>query len=160
MFNLVTNDLKAGTVYKHPLTDPRARTYSPIETTDALVQWVKSQPEGQSWMATASYATIHAPYQQVPQSLVPGEPDLSEIRCGATNESDQTTQPPALSDIHKLSDQMVEAMDTEIGRLLVEIGVASKKPDGTLDYDPGGVQHNGHHHWRQRNLFAECQGAI
>ena len=44
VFNLVTNDLKSGTVYKHPLTDPRARTYSPIETTDAAVKWIKSQP--------------------------------------------------------------------------------------------------------------------
>lgn len=137
VFNLVTNDLKACTVYKHPLTDPRARMYSPIETTDALVQWVKSQPEGQPWMATASYATIHAPYQQVPQSLVPGEPDLSAIRCGTTNETTPPPPPPRLSDIHKLSDQMVEAMDTEIGRLLVETGIASKRTDGTIDYDPG-----------------------
>ncbi|HEX4771386.1 MAG TPA: sulfatase-like hydrolase/transferase [Bryobacteraceae bacterium] len=137
VFNLVTNDLKAGTVYKHPLTDPRARMYSPVETTDALVQWVKSQPAGQSWMATASYASIHAPYQQAPQSLVPGEPDLSAVRCGATNESKEAMNPPPLTDIHKLSDQMLEAMDTEIGRLLVETGAASKKPDGTLDYDPG-----------------------
>jgi hypothetical protein len=28
-------------------------------------------------------------------------------------------------------------MDTEIGRLLVEIGVAAKRPDGSLEYDPG-----------------------
>lgn len=137
VFNLVTNDLRSGTVYKHPLTDPRARMYSPIETTDAAIKWIKSQPEGQAWMATAAYATIHAPYQQAPQSLVPGEPDLSSIRCGATNESKQAMQSPPLSDIHELSNQMLEAMDTEIGRLLVEIGLTSKRLDGTLEYDPG-----------------------
>ncbi len=137
VFNLVTNDLATRSVYKHPLTDSRARMYSPIETTDALVSWVKSQPVGQPWMATASYATIHAPYQQVPHSLVPGEPDLTAIRCGTTNETDPPQPAPGLSDIHKLSNQMVEAMDTEIGRLLVQIGVASKNPDGTLAYDPG-----------------------
>jgi arylsulfatase A-like enzyme len=134
VFNLVTNDLEKGTVYKHPLTDPRARMYSPIETTDALVKWVKSQPDSQPWMATASYASIHAPYQQTPQSLTPGEPDLSGIRCGATQENPNG---PTLADLHQLSNQMVEAMDTEIGRLLVEIGVASKRPDGSLEYDPG-----------------------
>ncbi|MBV8865939.1 MAG: sulfatase-like hydrolase/transferase [Acidobacteriaceae bacterium] len=132
VFNLVTNDREAGTVYKHPLTDPRARMYSPIETTDAAVKWIKSQPNGQPWMATASYAAIHAPYQQAPQSLTPGEPDLSDVPCAGPN---QTNAP--LKDIHKLSNQMVEAMDTEIGRLLIESGVASKKPDGTIEYDPG-----------------------
>jgi arylsulfatase A-like enzyme len=131
VFNLVTNDLKAGTVYKHPLTDPRARMYSPIETTDALVKWVKSQPSGQPWMATASYAAIHAPYQQAPQSLTPGEPDLSGVPCAGPNQTSAS-----LADIHKLSDQMLEAMDTEIGRLLVETGVASRGTNGTLDYDP------------------------
>jgi hypothetical protein len=77
---------------------------------------------------TASYATIHAPYQQAPQSLTPRAPDLSDVPCGGQNAT--------LADIHKLSDQMLEAMDTEIGRLLVETGVASRRADGTLDYDP------------------------
>lgn len=133
VFNLVTNDLKTGTVYKHPLTDPRARTYSPTETTDALVKWVKSQPANQPWMATASYATIHAPYQQTPQPLTPAQPDLGNIPCGTTQVN---SNGPTLADIHQLSNQMVEAMDTEIGRLLAEIGVASRRPDGTLEYDP------------------------
>ncbi|MBV9498153.1 MAG: sulfatase-like hydrolase/transferase, partial [Acidobacteriaceae bacterium] len=133
VFNLVTNDLKAGTVYKHPLVDPRARMYSPTETTDAAINWIKSQPDGQPWMATAAYASIHAPYQQAPQLLTPGEPDLSNVRCGATKENSQT---PTLLDIHKLSNQMVEAMDTEIGRLLEKMGLAAKRADGTLEYDP------------------------
>ncbi|MBV8830831.1 MAG: sulfatase-like hydrolase/transferase [Acidobacteriaceae bacterium] len=128
VFNLVTNDLQAGTVYKHPLTDPRARIYSPIETTDAAVQWINSQPGDQPWMATVAYASIHSPYQQAPQSLTPSEPDLSGVICGG---STVTT-----GDYRTLSNQMVEAMDTEIGRLLVELGIASLKADGSLQYDP------------------------
>jgi hypothetical protein len=126
VINLVTNELKSGTVYKHPLTDPRARIYSPTETTDAAVQWIKSHRGDHSWMATVAYASIHSPYQQAPQSLTPGEPDLSGVHC-----SDGT-----ILETRTLSDQMVEAMDTEIGRLLVEIGVASRRPDGRLEYDP------------------------
>ena len=126
VFNLATNDLKAGTVYKHPLTDPRARTYSPTETTDAAVQWIKSQPIDQPWMATVSYAAIHAPYQQAPQSLTPNAQDLSGVPCaGGTSEQTRT-----------ISNQMLEAMDTEIGRLLVEIGLASRNEDGSLQYNP------------------------
>src|SRR5439155_108366 len=52
VFNLVKNDLSAGTVYKAPLTDPRARQYSPTETTNATISWIKSQPSNQPWMAT------------------------------------------------------------------------------------------------------------
>lgn len=126
VFGLVTNDLDAGRVYKHPLTDPRAREYSPTETTNAAVRWIKSQPGNQSWMATVSYATIHAPYQQAPQSLSPSEPDLSAVHCSGGT----------LVETRTLSDQMLEAMDTEIGRLLVEIGVASRKADGNLEYNP------------------------
>ena len=125
VFNLLTNDRTAGTVYKHPLTDPSARQYSPIETTDAAVKWIKSQAAGRPWMATASYALIHAPYQQAPQSLSPSEPDLSNVSCAG-----------ALKDTRTLSNQMVEALDTEIGRLLVETGIASQGPNGTLEYDP------------------------
>ena len=128
VFNLVTNDLKAGTVYKHPLTDPRARTYSPVETTDAAIQWIKSQPVNRPWMATISYATIHAPYQQAPQSLTPGQNDLSGVKCSGPGGS--------IGQTRVLSDQMLEAMDTEIGRLLVNIGAASRKADGALQYDP------------------------
>src|SRR5438270_1564211 len=126
VFNLVTNDLKTRSVNVYPLTDPRARMYSPTETTDALLKWVNSQPDGQPWMATASYASIHAPYQQAPQSLTPGEPDLSGVACNGS-----------LADLHQLSDQMLQAMDSEIGRLLAGIGLASKRADGTLEYDPG-----------------------
>ncbi len=126
VFNLVTNDLHAGTVYKHPLTDRRARMYSPTETTEATVRWIKSQPSNQPWMATVAYATIHAPYQQAPQSLTPGEPDLGGVQCTGGS----------IGDTRILSNQMVEAMDTEIGRLLVELGIASRRVDGTIEYDP------------------------
>src|SRR5690606_27483642 len=41
-----------------------------------------------------------------------------------------------LLDQRELTDLMLEALDKEIGRLLVEIGIAQYKKDGTLDYRP------------------------
>jgi len=128
VFNLVKNDLSAGTVYKAPLTDPRARQYSPTETTDATISWIKAQPSNQPWMATVSYASIHAPYQQAPQSLTPSASDVGGVHCtGGTIEETRT-----------LSNQMLEGLDSEIGRLLLGLGLATRKADGTLEYDPSG----------------------
>ncbi len=31
---------------------------------------------------------------------------------------------------------MIEAMDAEIGRVLVETGIATRRTDGRLQYDP------------------------
>src|SRR5690606_41517418 len=42
----------------------------------------------------------------------------------------------ALVDDHIVTNLMVEAMDTEIGRLLVELGLATWNQDGTLNYQP------------------------
>src|SRR5690606_30667518 len=39
-------------------------------------------------------------------------------------------------DAHTITSLMVEAMDTEIGRLLVELGLATWNDDGTLNYQP------------------------
>jgi hypothetical protein len=42
----------------------------------------------------------------------------------------------SLPDNRILSDQMIESMDTEIGRVLVELGLATRKLNGELDYHP------------------------
>jgi arylsulfatase A-like enzyme len=126
VFNLVTNDLKTGEVREYDLKNRRARTYSPTETTSAAVKWIKSQPANRPWMATVSYASIHSPYQQAPQSLTPGEQDLSGVHCTGGS----------IGETRTLSNQMLEAMDTEIGRLLVRTRIATRRVDGTLDYDP------------------------
>src|SRR5690606_17250532 len=41
-----------------------------------------------------------------------------------------------LADSHLITNLMIEAIDTEIGRLLVELGLASRNPDGSLHYEP------------------------
>jgi arylsulfatase A-like enzyme len=125
---LVENDRKTGTVktYDPPYTDPRQRTYSPIEETTAAIDWIKKQRGNRPWMTTVAYSSIHAPYQQAPQQLTPGSPDLSGVSCDGSK----------ITNTHTLGDQMLEAMDTEIGRLLVGAGLATRDQNGAVHYDP------------------------
>ena len=104
-------------------TDPRNRGYRTTLETDAAIQWIKSRSPARPWMATVSYSAAHTPYQQAPGSLVQGAPG-DDLSC--TEFSQQRV----------LSDKMTEAIDHEFGRLLVQTGLASRKADGSLDYDP------------------------
>jgi arylsulfatase A-like enzyme len=107
-------------------TDPRAREYITTQQTTAAIQWIRQQPPGTPWMATLSYSAAHLPVQPPPRALLPLDSiDSSQFDC-ATNIPEQRI----------IFTQMVEAMDHEIGRLLVEAGLASRSPDGNLEYHP------------------------
>ncbi|MBV9269445.1 MAG: sulfatase-like hydrolase/transferase, partial [Acidobacteriaceae bacterium] len=125
VWQLVENDLKTGTKISYPLTDPRGRTYSPIEETSSAIDWIKKQTGDNPWMVTVAYSSIHAPYQQAPQKLTPGSPDISGIPCDGST-----------PDTRRLSDQMLEGLDTEIGHLLLGAGVATRDQNGQVHYDP------------------------
>ena len=59
------------------------------------------------------------------RSLLPaGSTDTNGLDCADTVQQ------------RVLSNQMIEALDTELGRLLVETGLATRGPDGALLYDP------------------------
>src|SRR5690606_13965423 len=65
------------------------------------------------------------PLQQPPVGLLPsGTPAGSGLDCSASE------------DQRVITNQMVEALDAEIGRLLVETGLAILRDDGSLDYRP------------------------
>jgi arylsulfatase A-like enzyme len=112
-------------------TDSRARGFVGEATTTSAVNWINSEKNAnKSWMATVAFPQIHAPYEQVPQSLLAaGSPDLADLNCTGNLLNN-------LFAYHALSNQMLESMDTEIGRLLVQTGLASYNPDGTLNYQP------------------------
>ncbi len=104
-----------------------ARKYMSTVQTDTAIDWILDQSQGQPWMCTVSYDAIHTPYQQPPAHLYPPgfewPPDVEED-CGK-------------ADAQKiLGDLMLFAMDSEIGRLMVGIGLASRGPSGELIYDP------------------------
>jgi hypothetical protein len=100
-------------------------------TTNSAVSWINSeQEEHKTWMATVAFPQIHTPYQQVPKSLLPSSsPDLSHLHCTGNIANNFAVY-------HLLSNQMLESMDMEIGRLLVQTGLASYNPDGSLNYQP------------------------
>ncbi len=114
-----------GSVEEVPHTDPRARTYRGTLPVDEAIAWINARPKDRPWMATISFATVHTPLQPPPRSLLPADAvPLNGIDCNDTQQ------------YLPLSKQMIEAMDAEIGRLLVSTGLAQRRADGALDYRP------------------------
>lgn len=115
-----------GRIEQVPPTDKRARIYRGIDPVNAAIDWIKTI-KNRPWMATISFATVHTPLQQPPVELLPvGSVDTNSLDCSSTDP--QNAQP--------LNNQMITAMDTEIGRLLVAVGLAKYRQDGSLDYTP------------------------
>ena len=118
-------DEEDGTVVEVPTRDVRARTFRGTQVVDAAIDWIKKQPGGKPWMATVSFASAHTPLMQPPLSLLPPGTDPGNgLDC--KNEDDQRV----------LMNQMVTALDTELGRLLVDTKIARRGKDGSLQYDP------------------------
>jgi Sulfatase len=114
-----------GSVEVVPFTDPRARVYRSVIESDLAINWIKQRPANKPWMATMSYSSAHTPYQQPPTALLP----LESVDTNGFNCTDQLQ-------LRVLSNQMIESMDKELGRVMVETGLATRKPDGALDYRP------------------------
>jgi hypothetical protein len=108
-----------------PVTDSRNRGYRTTIEANAAIGWIKSRSTSRPWMASVTFSSPHTPFQQAPSSLTPSTVGGGDgLDC--LNPVDQRV----------LQNQVTEAMDTEFGRLLVETGLAQRKPDGTLLYDP------------------------
>jgi arylsulfatase A-like enzyme len=106
-----------GRAYAVPPTDKRARTFRNVQQTDAAIAWIKNQQKkGKPWFATVSTATVHTPMQVPPVSTLPLDaPDGNGIDL-------ETTEGKML-----VANQMIQAMDSEFGRLMVATGLAKKQ---------------------------------
>jgi arylsulfatase A-like enzyme len=119
-----------GTVIPADENAPPTRGYVSDTTTSSAVDWIRKQDGTTPWMATVAYANDHTPYQQPPRSLLPAIAlDTSGFSCtGNSTKNIVATR--------VISNQMIEAMDTEIGNLLVQSGLATRDRSGNLVYDP------------------------
>lgn len=109
-----------------PATDLRSRTFRGVAPVTAAINWIKGRPKGKPWMASISFATDHTPLQQAPYALLPNSAGIDTNGLDCSNSSSWPI----------LSNQMIEAMDTEIGRLLIETKLARRNSDNSIDYNP------------------------
>jgi hypothetical protein len=115
-----------GTYEVYPPEDPSgaARAYRSIIESDWAIDWIKSQSADVPWMATVSFSSAHSPFQQPPTSLLPpGSVPTQDFDCASAG------------DQRVLSNQMIESMDREVGRVLVESGIATFN-NGALQLTP------------------------
>jgi hypothetical protein len=120
-----------GTIIEFPPSNPGARGYNGETIVQSTVNWINEETaQNKSWMATLSFAQDHTPYQQPPGSLLPQhEIDSTGFACTGN-------KPRNTAALRIISNQMIEAMDHEIGDVLVKTGLAVNNPDGSLDYHP------------------------
>jgi arylsulfatase A-like enzyme len=102
-----------------------SRKYMTVAETDASIDWIQAQTGRGPWMLTVSYSANHVPFQPPPDHLLPHSA-IEAANC--TGELAQRV----------LGNQVIEAMDKEIGRLLVGAGLATEGDDGSLEYTPAG----------------------
>jgi hypothetical protein len=115
-----------GAFEVYPPQDPSgaARGYRSIIESDWAIDWIDSQAPDKPWMATVSFSSAHSPFQQAPTSLLPpGSIPTSGFDC--LEEEDQRV----------ISNQMIEGVDSQIGRVLVEAGIATIT-NGVLAFTP------------------------
>ncbi|MEX2208310.1 MAG: sulfatase-like hydrolase/transferase [Myxococcota bacterium] len=114
-----------GSIEVVPASDPRARRFRATFAVDEAIGWINARPAGRPWMATVSFASGHTPLMQPPvDDALPDSREISSLDC-----ADPLAQ-------RILSDKMIESLDLEIGRLLVDTGLAEGGPDGRLLYLP------------------------
>jgi arylsulfatase A-like enzyme len=123
---LITND-ENGVAKVYPADDASGigRRYRTEIESQLAIDWIRARPAGKPWMATLSFSSAHAPYQAPPSGLLPaGSANTDGYDC------DNTLQ------LRTLMKQMIESMDQQLGRVLVETGIATRNSDGSLAYDP------------------------
>ena len=125
---------RALVVEGSPVVNTIDHVYESTQDVDLALQWIKAQKAGTPWMCTVAFVTAHDPYQPVPYHLLAKDyqwPSGLPYVCGP--QADLTSS-PAPSE-REIMNQMVEASDREIGRLLVEAKVAEWSGNGVQMLD-------------------------
>jgi arylsulfatase A-like enzyme len=104
--------------------DPASRGYRTSREADFAIEWINAQPKDKPWMVTLAFSAAHTPYQPAPPGLV----NNKSTKLGNTCSGNAT-------DDRALMTQMVEGIDKELSRVLVDTGLAKKNRNGTLVLD-------------------------
>jgi arylsulfatase A-like enzyme len=135
-----------GRTRKTTAEDPAARGYRTTMETDRAAAWARQQPKDKPWMLTVGYSAIHTPLQMPPRAMISDDTLFRNDNLPCSPASDfEGAGPVGAQVLAPLVDQidarimtnlMVEALDREIGRLLVELNLATGNGDGTISYQP------------------------
>ncbi|WP_051952977.1 sulfatase family protein [Xenophilus azovorans] len=132
-----------GSARKVTASDPTGRGYRSTMETDRAIAWARQQQgRGKPWMMTLGYSAIHAPLQLPPKALLSDDTlgRNDPFVCYPGSDAEEGPSLPGsvagLVDPRLITNLMTEAMDKEIGRLLVELELAAWNSDGTLNYQP------------------------
>jgi len=105
--------------------DPATRLYRTQLESNLAIDWMQSQADDQPWMLSLGYSASHAPLQPAPAGLAPVTGALDTgIACDNS------------ADTRQLMNQTMEALDTEIRRVLLAMGVYIENDAGELEYNP------------------------
>lgn len=105
--------------------NPASRLFRTQLESNFAIDWIQSQSDDQPWMLSLGYSASHAPLQPTPASLAPESGALDTgIACDNG------------ADTRQLMNQNMEAMDTEIRRVLLAAGVYRENANGELEYNP------------------------
>jgi len=122
---LVENPGRGEPAVTRSPADPASRGYRSTLEADFAIDWINKQPKGQPWMATLAFSAAHTPYQPAPPGLVyTNSTGLANTCSGSAAQS------------FPLMTQMVEGIDKELQRVLVETGIARKTRSGAFVFDP------------------------
>jgi arylsulfatase A-like enzyme len=116
----------ATSITEVPITDPRARVFRDTSMVDAAIDWINHQPSSTPWMASVSFASAHTPVMQPPAATLSTQDAISGSTLDCQNQLQQRT----------VTDQMIEAMDHELARLLTSTNLARRGANGQLSYTP------------------------
>ena len=129
---LVTNINKVVTQVS--ANNPQSRKYRSTLEVDGAISWIKAQKNRSApWMATVSFTADHTPLQTPPGHLLSA---ATRGQLAAVMGGDAGSDCSQIEVQRVVSDAMIEAMDTEIGRLLTSTGLAKKNRAGQIVYDP------------------------
>ena len=104
--------------------DPASRGYRTTREADFAIEWINAQPADSPWMVTLAFSAAHTPYQPAPPALVSNKLTRLGNKCAGNATDDRA-----------LMTQMVESIDKELARVLVETGLAKKNRKGGLVYN-------------------------